>query len=386
MPRVLPDLLSAYGEYTEQSESPQAFHLWCALSAIAGAAQRKMHIDHVYFKVYTNLYVALTSPPGVGKKTTAMRVAKNFLKQVEPQVNFSTESGSFEGLVDQFKAISKNNVKHQSLTAIVSELGSLLSTNAQGMVDFLTDIYDGNPDWNRQTKSHGKESIPRPWLNLVTGTTPGWMGENLSNAALEGGFVARTIFTYTDERILKTPRPKADPRLTALEKQIVNDLSHIATLEGEFTYEDDAGAWYDEWYMDESRFPKVMDFRTSSYFDRKHMHLLKVAMLLSLSYKDELVLTLDDLQRALMLLNATEPGMKIALSAVGRNPNSGDMQRVLAQIKMKGAPMHYGEIVALNYHNMNKEKIDETLDVLRAIGKIAPVQVGVGKSAFVHVA
>lgn len=381
MPRVLEDLTRAYGEYTKDSESPPALHYWTCLSMIAGAAQRKVGMESAYFPVHTNMYVVLTSPPGVGKKTTAMRVGKNFLKQVEPQVNFSTEAGSFEGLVDVFKAVAKQNVKHQSLTAVISELGSLLATNIAGMIDFLTDIYDGNPDWNRQTKSHGKESIPRPWLNLIAGTTPSWMGDNLPNTAVEGGLVARSIFVYTDERILSSPFPEKTPRQVELEKAIVNDLSVIASLEGTFTFSPDARAWYEKWYLDESRFPKIMDYRTASYFDRKHIHLLKVGMALSLSYKDDLVLEKEDLERALVLLDATEPGMRIAFSAVGRNPHSVDTQRILTQIKMKGGPMPYGEILALNYHNMNKEKIDEALMVLRAIGKVMPTQLpGVGQA------
>lgn len=371
MPRILEKLLDAYGAYTADSEAPEGFHLWVALGTIAGAAQRKISMSAAYFPVHTNMYLVLVSPPGVGKKSTALRVGKNFLKQVEPQTNFATESSSPEALIGLMAKIAKGTVKHQSLTLYSSELGTLMATNPAGMVDFLTDIYDGNPDWDRQTRSHGNEKIPRPWLNLMAATTPNWMGDNLSSTAVEGGFVARSIFVYDDQRILKSPFPIKTPAMAKLEAAIVNDLSHIATLEGVFEFTEDGYKFYEEWYMDKARFPKVVDMRTASYYDRKHIHVLKVAMAVSLSYKDELVLDSIDLRQALALLDGTEPGMRIAFSAVGKNEYAVDMERILAQIATKSY-MSIKEIYAYNYYNMGKDKIDQVLDMLRAMGRIRP--------------
>lgn len=370
-PRKLDDWLTSYAKVVANSESPQVFHIWVALATIAGAAQRKIMMKAAYYDVHTNMYVILVSPPGRGKKTTAMRVGKNILKLVEPKVNFATQSGSPEALVGIMAKIS--NPDHQSLTLFSSELGTLMMTNAASMVDLLTDIYDGNPDWDRQTVAHSYQEIKRPWLNLITGTTPNWLGENLPPTAVEGGFLARSIVAWSDELLLEEPFPELTPDQIALHKDLVHDLSRIAQISGIFTFaggkQGEAYQFYDKWYRDKSRFPKNADPRLATYFDRKHIHILKVAMALSLSYKDELVLELVDLQRALALLDATEKGMEKAFGGIGRNDYSTDYDRVYMQIASQGR-VPYGALIAANYHNIGKRKLDEILDELRIMGRI----------------
>lgn len=379
MTRQLEDWLQAYGEFTAESDSPQIFHMWCGLSAVAGAAQRKIFMEAAYFPVYSNMYVILVAPPGTAKKTSAMRTSKNILREIKPEVNFSTESGSFEGMVKMFQGI-KNEV-HQSLSIYSSELGSLMATNTAGMVDFLTDIYDGNADWSRSTVMHGTQTIKRPWLNMVAGTTPKWLGEKLGLIALEGGFIARCVLVYSEEEINEHPWPKMTPRLKRLKDALIIDLSRIATLEGEFQFEGgeegEAFAWYSEWYKDhwealgleKSRFPAVKDPRTASYFVRKPIHLLKVAMLLSLTYKDDLLLNASDLLRAKAFLDYTEPGMRQSLNAVGKNEDSADTYMILSQIKNAGK-ISYAELLAENYSSLRygMKSLDQKLEELTRMG------------------
>jgi hypothetical protein len=371
MSRILPDLLQAYAEYTARSDSPQLFHIWIALGTIAGAAQRKIFMRAQYYDVHTNMFIFLVSPPGRAKKGAALRVGKNFLKAIEPKVNFATESGSPEGLIKIFTKIT--NPAHQSLSLYSMELGSLMATKPSEMVDMLTDIYDGNPDWSRQTIAHELQSIKRPWLNLMAGTTPKWLGDKLGLIALEGGLVARSIFPYSDARLLQNSWPIPDPAADALGRRIVNDLSHIATLEGEFAF---AGGLdgtvfrnYDRWFKDRSRFPIIEDPRTATYYDRKDIHLFKVAMALSLSYKDELVLTQEDLDRALKLLDSTEPGMHKALGAAGKNPFAAETLRVANQIAMK-REVSYKDLIIANFHDLGKKHLDLVLDDLKHMGKV----------------
>lgn len=385
MPRQLADLLKAYELFTSKSDSPQVFHIWIALGTIAGAAQRKIFMHTMYFDVHTNMYIILVSPPGRAKKGAALRTGKNFLKAVEPKVNFATESSSPEGVVKLLAKIS--NPAHQSMTIYSMEMGTLMSTRPGEMVDFLTDIYDGNPDWERQTVAHDRQTITRPWLNIMAGTTPKWLGDKLGLIAMEGGLVARCIFPYSDERLLKNSWPRPTPELDEVGDAIKRDLSHIATLEGEFDFEGgldgDAFRMYDTWYQDEtqstdmwieskpwrSRFPKLDDPRTASYYDRKHIHLLKVAMSISLSYKDELVLTARDLIKAKVLLDATEPGMHKALGAAGKNVLAVETMRVAAQIATKGEAT-YRELLIANYHELGKKNMDIVLDELKVMGRI----------------
>lgn len=365
--RLLDDWFKSYGEYTKDNEAAEVFHLWTALGVIAGAAQRKIFMQSKHFPVHTNMYLLFVSPPGRGKKTTAMRIGKNILGAIEPKVNFASESGSAEALVKAMSDIS--NPVHQSMTLFSSELGTLMKTNTAAMVDFLTDIYDGNKNWTRETVAHKTQVIPRPWLNIIGGTTPSWLAENIGVVAIEGGLTARCIIPYSDKRILKNDWDEEGEEDTKLKNALIHDLSIIATLEGQFRFTPEAREIYREWYYDESRFPTIADPRTASYYDREHIHLLKVAMALHLSYNNELLLFPEDILRSRDLLRATQPMMRKALDAVGKNEWSPYSAHVLAQIRSKGA-LKFADLLIANYHNLNKKNLEMILEELRVSGQI----------------
>lgn len=369
--RKLDNWILGYSKYTEGTESPPRFHLWVAISTIAAAAQRKIFIDADYFQIHSNLYVILVSPAGRSRKSTALRIGKSLLKGVMDygiEINFSTQASSVAALVKQLSSI--NNQDHQSLTSFSSELGSLFGTKPVEMVDFLMDIYDCNPDWDKQTVSRGLEKIDKPWFNLLAATTPVWMGDNLSKTTVEGGFASRSIFVYDDVRLLV-----AFPSLTAEQKQIrrdlVHDLAHIAQLKGEFKLRPDAREFYRSWYEDPNRMTGHTDQRLASYFERKHINVLKVAMILSLSQNDSLVLETRDIEVALELFADIEPGMHKAFAAVGKNSYSTDYERIKLQIQRTGPRgMSYKEIISSNIYAIDKRTIDEQLNALMNAGEI----------------
>lgn len=382
--RRLDDWIATFLDYTDQLECPVDYLRWAALSAIAGAAQRKVYMDMEYFMAMSNMYIVLTGPPG-SKKSTAIRAAKRLLTKVEG-VNMSSDAPSVAGLMEEFKEITSK--EHQSLNAYISELSTLYENAKESMTGFLTAMYDGDPDYIKRTIRGGKETIAFPWLNLLAGTTPTWLGDNLTKTAIEGGMVARTIYVHSDEMILKSPIPEGGPRYDKLKEDLVHDLAHIAQLSGQFGFEGGkSGAayqWYHKWYLDRSRFPRVSDNRTTGYYVRKPIHILKVAMALSLSRKDELLLDYDTLQLAAAFLESIEVGMPRAFSSVGGNEYANDIDRIMSQIQTAGpAGLHLQQILAANLHNLEKKFIMETLDTLTALGWVKlSLNVSTGQSRY----
>lgn len=359
--RRLPNWLLAYGEYTAGTEPPPQFHLWVGIGTLMGAAQRKLFLDTGYFRVYSNLYIVLVSRPGVGRKSTALRLGKNVLKGVVDygrEINFSTQAGSSAAFIQNMAKIK--NQEHQSLTAYSLELGSLLGAGSLEMVDWLTDVYDCEPDWDKQTVSRGLEKIPFPWFNLMAGSTPQWLGDNLPKTAVEGGFVSRTLFVYGDAE-----KRVAWPNLTDEQRKLKRDLSHdlaeIASLKGEMKLDDEAMDLYTKWYEDPKRDMGSQDYRISGYYARKHIHLLKVAMALSLADSNDLIVRARDIVMATNLLGEIEPGMHKAFVSVGKNIYSTDIDRIREQIVGAGG-MSYKEILGANIHAVPKDKLDEILN------------------------
>lgn len=395
--RRLDDWIAAFLDYTDIVDCPINYLRWVALTTLAGAAQRKVYMDMEYFNVMSNLYVVLVGPPGT-KKTTAIRQGRKMLHAVEG-INLTSDAPSVPGLMEDFKEIPQKD--HQSLNAFIYELSTLYENAQETMTGFLTAIYDGDIDYTKRTRIGGKETIKFPWFNLAAGTTPHWLGKNIGESEVEGGLVARTIYVYSDEIILKSARPRPTLRHLKLKEDLRHDLAHISQLNGQFDFEGGeqgpAFQWYDLWYQNkmheadlilleqgykkpgspatQARFPRMMDYRLAGYYMRKPIHLLKVAMAVSLSQKDELFLNLTDLLTALYLLEEVEPGMGKAFSAVGGNEYATDIERIHNQIKSgKDEGVWYSEIITANIHSMERRFIDDALASLNAMGETAFVQ------------
>ena len=368
--RKLDNWLDAYREFTSGTESPAMFHLWVALGTITAAAQRKISMDAGYFDVHSNMFVILTSPPGRSRKSTALRIGKSLLRGLKDygqDIHFSTQASSVAALVKQLTAIP--NKDHQSLTAFSSELGSLLGSKSVEMTDFLVDIYDCDPDWDKQTMQRGLEKIEFPWMTLLGATTPQWLGDNLSKTAVEGGFVSRSVFVYEDTRLL-VAFPELTPAQKELKKLLIHDLAIISALKGRMTFSPEAKDFYKQWYEDPRRLTATQrDYRISGYYERKHIHVLKVAMALSLAAKNQLVLDVESIRAAIILLGQIEPGMRKAFAAVGKNPNATVIERIRDQIA-EASKIPYKRLLAAHISDVNKEDFDGLLASLVDMGDI----------------
>jgi hypothetical protein len=136
--RLLENWIQSYLVYTAESEAPEEYHVWTALSTIAGAMRRRSFFNMGYFLLYPNLYVVLVGPAGA-KKSTSMAIGRKLIAEI-PGINFSVDSITRERLILDMSQVHADG--HSSMTMFSSELGSLLTNSAMDMVVFLTDIYE----------------------------------------------------------------------------------------------------------------------------------------------------------------------------------------------------------------------------------------------------
>jgi len=370
--RRLHNWLNTYIEFTDDNEAPTLFHMWCGLGAVSAAVGRQVWMDMKFFEVYSNLFMVLVAPPGTARKTTALKMARRLVSKV-PGIHLCPQEVSPQAILKRMSEMHTDGEEHQSMAAYSLEFGTLLGKGPRqdAMIDFLTDVFDCNPDFDKETIGRGKELAPKPWFSLNGATQPSWIKDHMSPSALETGFVSRILWIYADERKLSNPLPETDERFLTMQKDLINDLSHISTLQGKAALDAGAREFYIAWYMDDSRFPKSIDTRMGNYYERKHIHLLKVAMLLSLTMDDSLIITTVHLEVALSLLGDMEPGMHKSFTGVGKNTYSTDVERLYAQITERGGKgVHYAEIVAANFHALTKDELDRVLGHLMAMQRI----------------
>ncbi len=368
--------------YTHSNEAPEDFHLWMALTTIAGVLRRNVRFEMGYFTVFPNLYTVLVSPPGRCKKSTAMRISREFLRKVDG-INFTSDSISRERLIQDLSQCLKDD--QSPMTAYSSEFASLLTTSGMDMVVFLTDIYDSPSEWSHKTKMGGTQKIIAPYLNLAGGTTPDWIARSLPLDTVGIGLTSRILFVYQDTPRIRPWRPKLSPEQIKLGELLAYDLRIISTLVGEFEFTDDADKRFDQWYKDRLDNPNTSgDPRLNGYFERKPVHVLKVAMIVAASRHDELIITVDDLELTWDLLEKTEARMPKVFAAVGKNVLAFDLVQIVEAVAAAGPNgITERELMQRFVHNVRREEMAEILATLVQMDTIV-VTVGAGKPSTIR--
>jgi hypothetical protein len=277
------------------------------------------------------MFVILTGPPGRVAKSTTIRLGRRLLLGIEDMI-FGPDSVTREELI-RVMAKAGHNRRQSAVTIHSTELSSLIEPSGIKMIQFLTDIYDGDYKWRHSTKHSGRDTVDNPILNLLAGTTPSWIAEGLPADVLGHGFTARVVFIYGSEPRYLKPFPGTPS--DGLVKDLINDLDHISRIEGCFEWEKAARREYERMYRDlAENIPN--DYRLEGFHNRKKIHILKVAMLLSISESDELLLRKADLETAWDILKAVEKDMGRTFSAVGKYEHANDLERIIAHVRKEG--------------------------------------------------
>lgn len=355
MSRHYPDWIPAYLEYASVTEAPKRMHFWSAVGCVAGCLRRRVWIDMRRFSWYPSFYIIFVGPPGIVAKSTTIDISMDLLRQV-PGIKFGPNAITWQALVTAFAGASEsfewNEEWHpmSPLTLVASELGSLINLQDKEMVNLLIELWDGKKSYEKITKMSGNDIVEAPWINIQAGTTPHWIADNMPQAMIGGGLSSRCIFIYGEEkeRYIAYVDEEIGDDDAEIKLKLIQDLEEIAMLTGPFVIDPVARDWGREWYQ---RFWKAAKTRMDDqmlegYAARKQTHMHKVAMVLSASRGESLVITADDLQVANQMLEDLEPDMNRIFSKIGRSEESMQAERFLEYIRRRGS-VPYAE--AYNY-------------------------------------
>jgi hypothetical protein len=368
--RVVPggSWIKGFQYWMQESEAPDSFIIWAAISAISGATQRKIRISFDYYEYFTNMYILFVGPPGIVHKSTVIHEIRKMYWELN--IPTTSESLTREELINQM--ITRNNGLVAAMTAMPDELSDFLKKSGPEMAEFLTSIYNCPEKWEYSTRARGIETIEKAFLNVLGGTTPSWIADNFDQHFMEGGYAARTIFIHELEPRFTKYKPKVTPEMRKVRKLLLEDLAHIASLEGEFEWEPEADVFMEHWYNNENpKDRRAADYKLKHYFGRKNLHVHKLAMVLQLEKSDELIITKKNLEQSLLLLRSIETSMAHTFSAVGRNVYASDLERIHAEIQEAGASgLPMSAIMGKNYSALPGIAFEEQLKMLRIMKKI----------------
>lgn len=381
--------LEAYLDYIDGTENPTDFNLWSGISAISASLKRRVYIWRNFVQYFPNQYIVLVGPPGIGKGAS-----------IHPVTDIVNEAGTVNYLSDKMTAerviqkLADGFVKMQptastngagglttvsfqqdhTATILAKELPVFLSSS-EWLHALLCQLWDEHT-FEYETKNKGSYKITELCVSMLAGCVPEFirMLSRDNMAPITGGFTARTIFVYATEKSKLLPRGWGKPltNINQLKDELVNDLSHIASLQGEMHLDNQALALWDSKYKEHNAAGDFDSDVSTNFKSRLSSHIIKASITISISESDSLVVTASQLQRAIDIIERIRDKVDIVFRSVGESPLAVSQNRVLDFLQIKGVASRE-DILRHNYRHMTDDQLTQIILVLTRGGMIQEI-------------
>lgn len=358
-------IIPAFVKFCEETEIPSLYALWCGISAVGATLGRRCSLAFGYKTVFPNLFVILVAESGTCRKSSGIVLANEILADVRPAVNLLSQKMTPEALID---ALCTNKVADDKIIiqaegiAVADEVTTLIDKNAikTGLTNLMTNLYDCG-DFSYRTRGRGVETIKNPCFSMLGGTTAYWIKEALSTSSIVGGFTARIVFVYLEDRERNIAWPDISVENITRKANITHDLCEVAKLNGPFSISKRAkDAFVDEYEGFNKESALLTNPLTAGYASKRHITLLKVAMAISASRGDDKEINEGDVNVAIRALLSTEERLPKVMRAISMS-EVGDMTEFLFNtIKQKRMIDRAGLIKAVR-HKLSVPQLDDLL-------------------------
>ena len=299
----------------KELESPASFWYWSALAALSAVLKDSVWIDRQIFNLYPNIYVMLHADSGL-KKGPPVSMAKQLVRPVNNTRIIGGRS-SIQGILKEMgtgQTQPGGKILAKSVAFICSSELSSSIVEDKVATKILTDLYDRSyniGEWKSLLKMESFE-LKDPTVTMLTATNEAMSEDFFTRSAIQGGYFARTFIIYEKEgqNTNSLIYPLANPPNYIKSSEY---LKTIGTLKGPFkpiaqmeqtdeyrfkkvkggrdVYFNPTGMVYDDWYDTFKDFVKAQETKDETgTLNRFGDSVLKVAMLLALAEKPELII------------------------------------------------------------------------------------------------
>jgi hypothetical protein len=302
--------------------APEIYRLWAAITAISGVLERKVWTTGSAGDIYPNLFTFLVGPPGSGKDN-AIRPIRELWGKVQG-LNISpdnvTKASLIDALAKSLRTVINGSTTAYSFSAMCvpcPELGVFFTHHDLEFLSVINHIYMSPPSYREERRTSGAIEINKPHLVILGGTQPDFLNSLLPEEAWGMGFTSRVIMIYANETF------KGDLFATVARRasNLAVGLNDIFKYKGEFSWTrpavDEINAWNNAGCPPTPTHSKLLHYNR-----RRALHTIKLAMISSAASSPELIVTVDDFERAKDWLIAAEIHMPDIFRAMGQRSDT----------------------------------------------------------------
>ncbi len=365
--------LKDYVFYTSGHEAPEDFHVWVGLTIVGAVIRRKAWFDNVFYNLYPNLYTILVAPPGVGKKTTAINIGVGILRAADPACRIVSEKVTTEALAKTLSRPTEYAKESGGLKLDVSAEGLLVAPELtvflgreqynEGLIMFLTRLYDCADIQEIETIARGKEKLLNVCISMLGATTPSEINNAVGKSAKGSGFMSRLNLIQKEQSHRIVPFAiKPDP---TIKEMLINTLHKIASnTTGEFRFIERAREWYIDYYK-RHKMAVQSTRRPTDNIERQPDQLLKIAMCMAACEREDMSINDDILQRSFNLLAIAAKNNGETMKMIDATERGKLTQKVLSVIHEHGGVIQRAVLMKQVYRfGLSAKELDSIIETL----------------------
>lgn len=334
-----------YGKSTCDAFSE--YHYASALSLISIATNRNLILKLSQGEVFPNIWTFMLGRSTISRKTAAISKCQRFAEDLFPHAALP-QSYSPEGLVEELSEIPRGYL-------IKDEAGGMLAAMSKNymleMRDLYCILYDCQEYKRKLRSSQRKEKrsfdIQKPFLNIVTATTPETFREYTSLLDLTSGWLLRFIYFYPNYKKDWMAFKPAGVEDFALYGDVLGRLSRIKGMfydretPIEITLTEDAWSYYQTWQETrETELQETTDAIEMALWGRLSFYALKLSLLFTVGrtdYQESTQVSLDHVKEACRQVDEYFlPVGKLVAEEVAREETTNLQNKIIGTLSRAG--------------------------------------------------
>lgn len=361
--------------------SPQ-YHQAGAFTLLSSLVSGSVRLETSGGEIIPNLWFSILGETTLTRKSTAMRIAVNLLKEIDDDVMFATD-GTSEGILTglQGRDGKASLFYRDEITGLFQAM--LSKEYMSDMPEHLTKLYDG--DVVKRLLRREEITVKNPVFLMLCGGIKTKVQLMLSEEHIASGFIPRFIFITAEADIsrLRPLGPKVshnDEWRETIKNELIDLRIHynqdVELRQGkkvigyeharfEVSLTDAAWKRYTEFelLMIRSALDTGLSYLTPVY-DRLSKSTLKAAILIAASRQREtnVLVELDDLLHAIYYCRQWRTYANDVVNSVGKSENERLMETMLHEIKNSTTGKTRHEL--MREHRLSKKAANELFDTM----------------------